>query len=291
MIQVCTVSDINYLIKGLTLYESLVRKSKNIKLHYLCIDKESFNFLKKIESSFLIVYDVEDLIKNDNKLQKLKENNYKYFCWSLASYFTNFLMTKNVGDITYIDSDIFFHEDIQIILDEIGDKEIGIFRHRQFPMNSNPPEGLFNVGVVHFKNKKIGTHILKWWSDAVVNMKYPHLSTCGDQKYLDEFLNICPDDYLFIDGNIGHGAPWVWQLYDFSNYKNNQTIIWEGRSQKLIFSHFSQFSYDLDNNSYIPSKMHHIYTSLDYYKKNIELNSIYENYFEEIKKTNKKYYG
>ena len=122
-------------------------------------------------------------------------------------------------------------------------------------------------------------------------MKYPHLATCGDQKYLDEFLRICPDDYLFIDGNIGHGAPWIWQLYDFSDYEKDNTIIWNGGKQKLIFSHFSQFDYNIENNTFIPSKMHHIYTPMENYTKINGLRKIYEDYFSEIKKTNIKYYG
>jgi hypothetical protein len=289
MIQLCTVSDKNYLVKGLTLYESLIKNSENIVLHYLCIDKESLNFLKKFESPSLIVYDVEELTKNDNKLENLKQTNYKYFCWALASYFSNYLMKKNIGNITYIDSDIFFHENIEVILNEIGDKEIGVFRHRQFDMNSNPPEGLFNVGVVHFKNGKIGRHLLNWWCDAVLYMKYHNLATCGDQKYLDEFLRICPDDYLFIDGDIGHGAPWQWQLYDFSEFEKDEKIIWNGKKQKLIFTHFSQF--DFKDENYIPSLMHHCYTPLNLYVDLKPLKKIYDNYYQELKNTKNKYYG
>ena len=37
MKNICTVSDNNYLIKGLTLYESLKESSKDFILHYLCI--------------------------------------------------------------------------------------------------------------------------------------------------------------------------------------------------------------------------------------------------------------
>ena len=135
----------------------------------------------------------------------------------------------------------------------------------------------------------MGSHICKWWKDAVLHKKYPHLSTCGDQKYLDEFPNMCPDDYIFIDGNIGHGAPWQWQLYDYSNYKKDGDIIWNGNNQKLIFSHFSQF--ENLGETYIPSKMHHIYTPLIEYTINESLKMIYDDYFISIQKNKKKYDG
>ena len=287
MINVCTVSDINYLIKGLTLYESLLEHSKGFVLHYLCIDDASYNKLKKFESKTLIVYNVNDLLYNDVYLMKLKNDNYRYFCWCLASYFSNYLMDNNIGDIIYIDSDILLHHDIEKILTPIGDREIGIFRHRQFKHET--PEGFYNVGVVYFKNGPVSRHILKWWADAVLHFKYPELATCGDQKYLDAFPNMCPDDLIFIDGEIGHGAPWQWQLFDYSDYETNGNIIWEGRTQKLIFSHFSQF--DFRENGYIPSTEHHIYTPLSMYSDNKQLKIIYDDYYDKLKKTKEKYYG
>lgn len=289
MKNLCTLSDINYLEKGLTLYESLLDTSNNFVLHYLCIDKISYSKLKKFESETLKVYDVDDLTSTDETLSNLKKRDYKYFCWSLASYFSHFLLNTTIESITYIDSDIFFHQDIDNIFNEIKSREVGIFRHRQFELGSYHPEGLFNVGVVHFKKGKVGSHICKWWKDAVLHKKYPHLSTCGDQKYLDEFPNMCPDDYIFIDGNIGHGAPWQWQLYDYSNYKKDGDIIWNGNNQKLIFSHFSQF--ENLGETYIPSKMHHIYTPLIEYTINESLKMIYDDYFISIQKNKKKYDG
>ena len=287
MINICTVSDTNYLIKGLTLYESLLRNTDDFTLHYLCIDNESYDNLKKYENKSLIVYNVDDLLSQDQNLVNLKNKNYKYFCWSLASYFSNYLMKKNNESITYIDSDIYFHASFNEVLNEIGNKEIGIFRHRQFDMHSGRPEGMFNVGVVYFNNGEIGKHLLNWWCDAVLHMKYPELATCGDQRYLDAYIDICPDDLIFIDGNIGHGAPWQWQLYDFSEYEKDGLIIWNGVRQKLHFTHFSQFIYG--ENSYTPSSMHYIYTPLNTYNEIPSLKMIYDEYYDNLKQIKNKY--
>jgi len=289
MKNLCTVSDINYLIKGLTLYESINVNYKDFILHYLCIDDETYNKLVSLNIENLKPYNITNLLNEDKKLNLLKSFNYKYFCWSLASYFSNFLLEKNNFDITYIDSDIFFHQDINILLEEIGDNQIAIFRHRQFPLVFNRPEGFYNVGVVHFKNKEYGRLVLKWWSDAVLNMKYPHLSTCGDQKYLDEFTKLCPKEHIFIDGNIGHGAPWHWQLYDLSSYEIDGCIKWEEKKQKLLFTHFSQFV--MEENSYIPSTQHHIYTPIENYTIIPGLKIIYDDYYNKLKSTKKKYNG
>ena len=108
------------------------------------------------------------------------------------------------------------------------------------------------------------------------------MATCGDQKYLDEFPKLT--NKILIDGNIGHGAPWQWHIYQFTDDGN---IIWEGKEQELIFTHFSQFQ---DNGeTYIPSTMHYIYTPLQSYKTNIHLKKLYDDYHYEIKKVKEKY--
>tara|TARA_R100000908_G_C3747700_1_gene142711 strand:+ start:644 stop:1501 length:858 start_codon:yes stop_codon:yes gene_type:complete len=283
MINLCTVSDNNYLLKGLTLYESLKKNSKDFILHYLCIDEESYTSLKSFECASLKVYNVDSLVQEDPLLLNLKNSEYKYFCWSLASYFSNYLLLKG-NSITYIDSDIYFHDNIEVILKEIGGRDVGIFRHRQFPLSTYRPEGLYNVGVVHFKNTQLGISVSNWWTDAVLNKKYPQLATCGDQKYLDNFPNLCPKDSIYLDENIGHGAPWLWQLYEFISPTK---IIWENQEQNLVFTHFSQFQFNGD--SYVPSLMHHIYTPLDEYKNNINLKVIYDEYFTNLKLTQSLY--
>lgn len=289
MINICTVSDNNYLLKGLTLFESLLSKETDFILHYLCIDDTSFELLSKVNSVNLECYHVNDLCNKDEFLKKLREQEYKYFCWSLASYFQNELMSNLDKPILYIDSDIFLYESVSSLVEQFRNKDVAIFRHRQFPLESNRPEGLYNVGVVYFKNTKIGKKVLDWWKDGVLFKKYPHLSTCGDQKYLDEFPKLCNDDEIFIDGDVGHGAPWLWQLYDLSSVNEDGNIIWNGKKQKFFFSHFSQFEFH--PSGYIPSQMHHNYTPLGEYRKNLHLKSIYDNYFKELKKTKEKYYG
>ena len=105
----------------------------------------------------------------------------------------------------------------------------------------------------------------------------------------DPISGITINSNIFIDGEIGHGAPWQWQLFNFDNYEKDETIIWEGKKQKLIFSHFSQFNYNLENDTYLPSSQHHIYTPLTMYTENKGLKIIYDDYFNKIKKTYTKY--
>jgi len=274
MNNLCTVSDINYLHQGLALYDSLNKTSNEFTLHYLCLDLETYNIISKIGSN-IKAYNINDLLVEDNKLVNIKNSNYRYFCWLLASYFSNMLLPKHDA-ITYIDSDLYFHRDIQLIFDEIGTRDVGIFRHRQFPLATPVAEGYYNVGVVHFKNSEAGRKTLAWWADAVLNKKYPELATCGDQKYLDHFPTIC--ETIYIDENIGHGAPWQWQMYEILD---DNKIVWEGATQDLVFTHFSSFK--LTQTSYIPSQQHRCYTPELEYETNKNLKAIYDEYYSQIK--------
>lgn len=280
MKSLCTLSDFNYLPKGLALFESI--KEEDIILYYLCLDKKTEDIINKIGNKKLVAVGVDSILVDGGRLSDLRLADYNQFCYSLASYFTNFLLcSKNIDSITYIDSDIYFHKPIKILFDSFGDKSVAIFKHRQFNFSEYRVEGYYNVGVVYFKNDSCGRDVLLWWKDAVINNKYPHLATCGDQKYLNLFPFLCPPDRIFIDGDIGHGAPWLWQLYDFSKFEESGDIIWNGKLQPLVFSHFSKFQCEFDG--YVPSSMHHIYTPLSYYKNIPSLKKIYDNYFIKIK--------
>ena len=292
MKHLCVVSDYNFLPKGLTLYESLLEKSKDFVLHYLCFDEKAYKKLLPYACETLKVYHDVDFLEKDEVLKNLKESDRKYYSYALASYFSYRLMEMLDEPITYIDADIYFHQDIDNVISQTSTQSVGLFRHRQYTMQFPNGNGWFNVGVVYFKNDPYGNFALNWWSDVVLNRKYPDLATCGDQRYLDAFvysnLGVIDSDRVFIDGNIGHGAPWQWQLYYYDTYAEDGCITWQGQKQKLVFSHFSQFEYDIASNSYTPSTMHHCFTPTELYQSG-GLKKIYDDYFGRNKKTHTKY--
>ena len=287
MTHICCVSDYSFLPRGLALYESLSKYNPDFYLHYLCIDKQTHERLQG-ENDRIVPYDLNDFLSRDEALLRLKESDYRYFCWTLASYFTDFLVGNLQEDVTYIDSDIYFYSSIHSVIAEIGQKDIGLFRHRQNPLEVPNGNGWFNVGVVHFKNTHISTEALAWWKDAVLHKKHPELATCGDQRYLDAFVQL-DKKHLFIEGDIGHGSPWEWQLYNFDSYDIDGCITWGDKKEKLVFSHFSQFEYSIEEESYTPSTTHYCFTPLDMYSSIPQLKSIHDDYFGHIKKIHKEY--
>lgn len=241
----CSLSDVNYLKQGKALFSSLVKhSSENIVLYYLCLDKETYESLIDYDCRIIPIM-VDELESSNDKLANYKDfNPYNAFCWSLASTFCLYLLEhKNVDSVLYVDSDIFFYTDPELIFKEIGNKSVGIIRHRH--NTSLSVDGEFNVGIIYFKNDKDGLDCLRWWNDAVLLGTNPELGTCGDQKYLEGFVPRFGDSICVIDETIAHGAPWNFRLYVY-DYINEGKVIWGNKIQPLVFNHFSKFGYAED---------------------------------------------
>lgn len=290
MKHITALSDSKYLLYGIALLESLKNTSSiPITVHYFCIDQSCYDILTRMSLPNVAVYHPSTLFNDQNKqLCHLKNTNFQYLCWSLASVFTNYIMqTANCDSVTYIDSDIYFHMDIAMLFAKFGEKDCGIFRHRFLEDYQESPYGKYNVGVVYFKKSTLGQEVLRWWADAVLYKKYPEYATCGDQRYLDLFPRLCGKENIYIDEGIGHGAPWNWLVYDLSKISSG-TITWRTQVQPLVFTHFSKFVYDLQKNTFqcTDVNIYHPYTNYNKIYENKPLYELHEQYFNSLKRAN-----
>ena len=267
-----TLSDKNYLDNGLCLYDSLKEHSDNFYLHYLALDEQTHKVLRELDLENLFVYSLIDL-SIDTDLEILIHNNpsrpidtsdgQSPFHWALASFFCNFLVDQyKIPHVMYIDSDILFYDSVKKIFDSIGEKSIGLITHKHMKLDKsirNP--GYYNVGVIYFRNNKIGKGCLKFWRDCCVspNNRFSEIfGACGDQKYLelfDEFVD--KDEIKIIDKDVGHGAPWSFVLFDFISptrvvWKDPMHLVLEEDSleQDIVFNHFSHFTINRETGTY-----------------------------------------
>tara|TARA_R110000824_G_scaffold282940_4_gene471203 strand:- start:113 stop:1024 length:912 start_codon:yes stop_codon:yes gene_type:complete len=290
----CTLSDKNYLIKGLALIDSLLEKSsEELTIYYLCMDDETYNKLISLENKNIIPIGISSLEK-EKDFKTLKENT-KYspdwcsYCFALGSYFTEYIIRiYKVKDILYIDSDIIFYQDPKYIFEEIDEKSIGIMLHRHNKIGA--PVGGYNVGVVYFKNNDIGYKCLKWWRDCVMdktNKWYSRYGKTGggdgDQKYLEGFEPLFGKDNIsVIDEGIGHGAPWNFTLYQY----DGEDIIWKSKRQKMIFIHFSHFTPNYKSGTYAVDKNGEWKNPQNTH---VRIKKYYDDYFDSLLNTKIKY--
>jgi len=190
----CTYFDSRYLYKGLLTYESLRRhSSREIILWILCLDEQAYFVLEKANLSGVKLIRLSELESEDKELVAVKNNR------SLIEYFftctpclPKFILSKNleINDITYIDGDLYFFADPELIFSEIGNNSIAITPHRFSEKNKFREQwGLYNVAFNFFRRDEDGMDCLDWWRNSCIEWCYDRLEDgkFADQKYLDDW--------------------------------------------------------------------------------------------------------
>ncbi len=70
----CTYFDRNYLLHGLTMYRSLRAHSEPFRLHVLCLDDATHDFLSALGHDELQPIALEDFERGDEALAQAKQN-------------------------------------------------------------------------------------------------------------------------------------------------------------------------------------------------------------------------
>ena len=252
MINICTVGDKKYLLKGLALYQSLCKTAEGkFLLHWLCIDKETYDILFALKINNIILYNLSWYEERYPVLQQAKNNpassygdQYSQYCWSLTPWFINHLLSVHKYDtVIYADTDVYFYNSPYCIVDAMQNRSVAIHTHRFSGLyRQNIDTGWYNVGVMVFKAMPPGLTISKTWADWVLTTGhefYKSHGTCGDQKYLELFIpKFGEQNVLVFDEQAGicHKAPWCTE--DCAG------------DQQTLFYHFSHFIFDLDKNTW-----------------------------------------
>jgi len=295
----CTTSDINFLHRGLALYDSLIKHNDDFRLFYLCSDTESYEKLKDLDREKIIPVSLDTLLEQDEDLKIAKNNEPSYeainvghktncepkkvqFFWCLSAYFTWWVLDQeDVDEVLYIDPDIYFYNDWQIVFDEIGDKSIGLVRHR-IPYVS--AVGEYNVGIVYFRKDLKGYSCSDFWKNCLLDVTNKYYSThgmCGDQKYLELFSPLFGEESVaIIDEKVGHLAPWNLRYHKYLD----DGIIWEDRKQHLIYYHFSDFKANHEKDYYEVGPRHGFTRDINHTLPPF-LKSVCDEYYEALKKS------
>lgn len=297
---ICTLFDYNYLDKGLVMIESLLKYNPELEIHALCLDNKTFDFCSKIKE--IKTYSLQDLEKEDQNLLKIKNRNIKselgdwydlgdhaYYCYSLTPYFTNYILEKySKESVLYCDSDLIFYENLNILKEEIKEKDCAIVTHKNESAfrRYESRVGIYNVGIIYFKKSNLGILISRFLRDLMFNCSNQFAQshgTCGDQKYLELFEPLFGRHNIHVvEGNIAHGAPWNFENYTFLNERD---VIYKfnNAKQRILFNHFSHFNIKNDkwysaykgewNPETLNQYVHDIYQ--DYYNKILEIRNKY----------------
>lgn len=243
-----TIFDSKYLLRGLALYDSLCRNTRNFVLHIIAFDEECYQKLVKLKLENADVIALEEFEDQELLSVKGKRSRGEY-CWtSTAKSILYILEHEKCRDCTYLDSDLYFFNDPEILISEIPEeKSVLITEHRYTPeYDQTEVSGKYCVQFMFFKNDPNGRKALHWWKDRCIEWCYaiPEDGKLGDQKYLDDWMDRFEGVYEL--QHMGGGiAPWNIQQYSF--YRKNMDVEFVhkrlGIRDKVVFYHFHNIEF------------------------------------------------
>lgn len=250
MITFCTLYNINYADKGLVLFDSLIATGCDFKLYVLAMDKKLEHILSEEKSDRLEVVSLEEVMKYEPALERLKEERTATeFCWSCSSVFIEYVLkTFSPEYCTYIDADMYFYSNPAFLIDDL-DKPVGIMKHR-YPKTKyysllNEYSGTYCVEFNPFKNDEMGLKVLTDWKNDCIEAcdARNDQNGLGDQGYLDFWEEKYPDSIHIYDHPGAGIASWNLHDYDISEGK----LSYLGEEIDPVFYHFSGIKYAADN--------------------------------------------
>lgn len=282
----CTLFDSFYLDKGLALYYSLKRTCKNFKIYIYAFDEMTYEVLSGKRLSNAIIIPEKELEKEYPILTKLKKERSKAeFSWTCTPVSIEYILNKyNEDNCTYIDADIYFFSDADILLNEIKDNDANVvitphrFSNSVRDKHLQNRSGKYCVEFNYFDSTENSRKALSWWKEKCFEWCY-HIyekNRMGDQKYLESFPKLFEGVHEL--QNLGGGvAPWNLKQYEYigKNLEGGAPVLRErstGREFPIVFYHYQSMRYINENYIIVRSETHSKKTK----------DAIYRPYLQEI---------
>ena len=262
-----TVFNSLYLPQALALHSSLKKFSINFKLWAICIDNESYQFIKKLCDKSIEAVDFSTY-ENKELLKLKKGRSVAEYCWTITPITPKiiFKINKKINSVTYVDADMFFLNNPKILINKFlkSNKQV-LFTNHDFNSKDKFKEKIFGKFCVQFMTfKKNGSEkIRNIWEKKCLNWCFaiPNKGRMGDQKYLDNIYKNFKNK-IFVAPNDLFSATWN---YEKINYK--KIIAWHFHGFKIInkrlflMHHLKYLPKNIKEKIYIPY-MHSINRSI-----------------------------
>ena len=266
MMVFCTLFDSYYLDKGLALYQSLARCTEDFKLYIFCFDDQSFKILSNLALKHTVIIHHSQI--EDEKLLRWKEERSKAeYCWTCTPVIIEYVLKQfREENCTYIDADLYFFRNPQILFREIEEAQanVVITEHR-FTDSWNDRRlckrsGKYCVEFNFFDQSENSWKALTWWKERCAEWCF-HLyepERMGDQKYLEKFPQLFKGVHEL--QHLGGGvAPWNLAQYKLSRIEEAGPVLVEKKTKKefpLVFYHFQNMRYLSENRINVSSGTH-----------------------------------
>lgn len=246
-----TLFNSNYLSRGLVMYESLQKHCPNSHLYVIAFDDITYNYFQSKPHKNLTAVSLSQF--EDEKLLAIKSTRSAgEYCWTCtASTIRYAIQTFKLDQCTYLDADMRFYSNPEVLLNELQSNSVIITEHRYTKeYDQSEISGKYCVQFMTFNNDKEGMEVLEWWRNACIEWCYARVEDgkFGDQKYLDDWTTRFKNVHVL--KHLGGGlAPWNMQQFSFFN-EGNKVVAKEKSTQKksdVVFFHFHGLKFYTDN--------------------------------------------
>ena len=230
------------------MYESLYNVCPNAHLYIFAFDDMLYRYLKNQNLPNLTVVSLREF-EDERMLEVKKSRTARAYCWTCESLTIQYCLTHfDIDHCTYIDADMYFFSNPQVLIEEMGDNDVLLTEHRYTESENIPYGGRFCVQFMTFRNTKNGRKILDWWCDRCIEWCSEGYENgqFGDQMYLEDW----PERFekVHVLRHLGGGvAPWNMQQYVYSRKRGTLRgrVLDTNEIFDVVFFHFHaiHFSY------------------------------------------------
>lgn len=242
----CTLFNQYYLTRGLALYQSLKETCPEFKLYVFAFDDFTYAHIRQMNQPDLVAVSLE-MFEDDALLKVKPTRSFAEYCWtSTPSTILWVLNNTEETSCTYVDADLYFYHNPQILLDEMTENEdVMITSHNYTPRyDQSALSGKYCVQFMFFRKTEKGLKVLNWWRDRCLEWCYNRHEDgkFGDQKYLD----VWPEMFEGVHEleHAGALAPWNIQQFRLKDPVNKTMLnIKSGAISPAVFFHFHGVKY------------------------------------------------
>ena len=193
MLNFCTLFNKHYLIRGITMFESLKTSQCIFHLYIFAFDLETYEILSKINDKYFTVISLAEF--ESDKLKNIKSSRTSQeYCWTCTPSVIYYVLSHfDLDHCIYLDADLYFFNSPKYLTDEMPqDRSVMITEHRYTKeYDQTSTSGKYCVQFIYFKNNLDGLYVLNWWKERCIEWCFNRVEDgkFGDQKYLDNWTS------------------------------------------------------------------------------------------------------
>ena len=238
----CTYFDSGYLSRGLALISSLRDHGDTSPVWVLALDDTTRSYLEEAQLAGVFTLTMGDIEAAEPLLRPLKADRsrmeYIFTSTPLLMRWVSMRQNEPQTVVIYLDSDLYFFDDPNLVLEAMGTGSIGIIEHK-YPARLAArlaKYGRFNVGWVGIRADDRGRECLDWWAASTLAWCFdkPEDGKYADQGYLDQFPEKF-DSVVVLESRGFNLAPW--NTGGQSLTVAGETVLVDG-VDPLVFFHF-----------------------------------------------------